>query len=431
MAARASPAADCQVIDMVEWLIHMMHAHSSFTVVLDAFTKATSLVPFPVGSLSSHAAAVEFRSAWSSHQQWARWFLRNYSNAQTQNCIACPESTNKACSDNSASEAVQEEKVDGQAIVRPADAPIVNQLIAASPIAQRNAVLAELYRRVDDEQMLLMRQLATYPSQAGRLLLFRCDCLRTLHSHCYQSECAASSAPLRRCSVCKTPTQLTETQLVVAQSLLTGGKGGAAGAAEPPQFESDRAFHSTARFTALLEHIKEKPKTDKIVVFSKYPRALRIAQLLLTNRDIRSVLVEADGPEVVQFRRSVIDRVLLMPLLSGNYGLNLQVANHVIFLEPPERWDANKQAIGRVHRFGQLNQVVITHLVAADTHEEQHYLHATTPPNKQELAIDVRIRPQLCSAQLSPAQPSSQHRTVTSEQLEERIISLCYSFAAH
>lgn len=185
--------------------------------------------------------------------------------------VSCARSsTNEACSDNTTSPAEQEEKVDGQAeaVARPADAPIVDQLIAPSPIAQRNAVLAELHRRVDDEQMLLMRQLATYPSPSGRLLLFRCDCLDTLHSHCYQSECAASSAPLRRCTVCKTSTQLTETQLVVAQSLLTGGQGGAAGAAEPPQFESDRAFHSTARLTALLEHIKEKPNTDKIMVFS-------------------------------------------------------------------------------------------------------------------------------------------------------------------
>lgn len=130
------------------------------------------------------------------------------------------------------------------------------------------------------------------------------------------------------------------------------------------------------------------------------------------------MLVEADGRGVVQFRRSVTDRVLLVPLLSGNYGLNLQVANHVIFLEPPERWDANAQAVGRVHRFGQHNQVLITHLVAADTHEEQHYLHATTPPNKQELAIDVRNS----SAQLNPAQPSSQQCTATPVLLEDCII---------
>lgn len=364
---------------MVEMMLQIMRSQSPFTYVIDAYTTAASLRARHFNALEGQTADA-FQHAWDQQQRWGRWFLRNYYNAQTQQCIVCQEAIHEASTRGTAEEQ-KKPKPEQSEKGRAADHLVVDRLNEPSPVAQRNALLAELRARIFDETMTVNRQLATYPKQTKRLILFRCNCLAGLDSRCFQEECSGRTTQLRVCTVCKVSTQLDEAHLVLSQSLLPTGS---------PEPEPDRAFRTTARFTMLLEHVAEKPPTDKIVVFSRYHRALLIAQRLLDTHNVPCLLVGADGSGVVQFRRSTRHRVLLVPLLSGNYGLNLQVANHVIFLEPPERWDANAQAIGRVHRFGQLNQVVITHIVARGTHEEQHYLHATKPANREDLAIDVR-----------------------------------------
>jgi SNF2 family DNA or RNA helicase len=69
--------------------------------------------------------------------------------------------------------------------------------------------------------------------------------------------------------------------------------------------------------------------------------------------------------------------ILLCSLEHKAAGLNLQVANHVMFVHPffspitdrPASWEA--QAVGRVLRPGQMRQVCIWRFVALDTIEQE------------------------------------------------------------
>ncbi|KAG1122047.1 hypothetical protein G6F42_011846 [Rhizopus arrhizus] len=63
--------------------------------------------------------------------------------------------------------------------------------------------------------------------------------------------------------------------------------------------------------------------------------------------------------------------VLLISLRAGGVGLNLTCANRVIMMDPWWNFAIEAQAIDRVHRLGQLNEVVVTRFVMKDSVEER------------------------------------------------------------
>lgn len=79
-----------------------------------------------------------------------------------------------------------------------------------------------------------------------------------------------------------------------------------------------------------------------------------------------------------QFREGSIS-VLLLSMETSNAGIDLSIANHVVFLHPvvaPSRKEAlemRHQAIARVHRIGQPRQVHVHHYVCKNTVEETLY----------------------------------------------------------
>jgi SNF2 family DNA or RNA helicase len=71
------------------------------------------------------------------------------------------------------------------------------------------------------------------------------------------------------------------------------------------------------------------------------------------------------------FRTAPETRVLLVQILAGGTGLNLQGANHVIILSPQwnPMWEV--QALGRCYRHGQTRPVTLTRMVVRQTIEER------------------------------------------------------------
>mmetsp|Transcript_8613 Transcript_8613/g.27571 ORF Transcript_8613/g.27571 Transcript_8613/m.27571 type:complete len:124 (+) Transcript_8613:169-540(+) len=71
------------------------------------------------------------------------------------------------------------------------------------------------------------------------------------------------------------------------------------------------------------------------------------------------------------FREDRRVRVMLLSLRAGNVGLNLTAARRVFLLDPWWNPAVEEQAINRVHRIGQPEEVSVVRLVVQGTVEEK------------------------------------------------------------
>lgn len=107
---------------------------------------------------------------------------------------------------------------------------------------------------------------------------------------------------------------------------------------------------STCRAVRVAELLQEIPPEDTVVVFSLYEPNLCALAAALKQQDI----------EYAFGTKKTNVKVLLLNLATHNAGLNLQHANHCIFMEKPLDEVSYTQAIGRVSRAGQTKDVYIT-----------------------------------------------------------------------
>ncbi|CAJ1989744.1 SNF2 family N-inal domain/DEAD/DEAH box helicase/Ring finger domain/Zinc finger C3HC4 type (RING finger)/Helicase conserved C-inal domain containing protein [Leishmania donovani] len=160
-----------------------------------------------------------------------------------------------------------------------------------------------------------------------------------------------------------------------------------------------------SRVRAFLEVVEEIWRTqpdDGVLVFSKYPAFLKLAHDAVAAQGYAPHMV-CGASSLAQRQRamramqppsgaSVLSqrRILFVTSRSANAGLNLTFANHVVFLEPNLNPAIEQQAVGRVHRFGQLRQVIVHHFFAPHTIEEVIYRRS------------VRLREQAAQEPQSP-----------------------------
>jgi len=134
-----------------------------------------------------------------------------------------------------------------------------------------------------------------------------------------------------------------------------------------------------SKIEAILKRIRtvsEKRPHDKMIVFSSWKDALDILAYALEQNAL-AYLYPKSGKifdrDISIFRDSSSSdtpRVLLLMLKQGGNGLNLQQAQHVIFIEPIMDPGEEAQAIGRVDRMGQIKETFIHKFVVRDSVEE-------------------------------------------------------------
>lgn len=107
---------------------------------------------------------------------------------------------------------------------------------------------------------------------------------------------------------------------------------------------------SECRAVRTAELIQATPAEDKVIVFSLYDPNLCALKALLKEQGVS----HAFGTK----KENV--KVYLLNLGTHCAGLNLQMANHCIFMEKPLDDVSYSQAVGRVSRAGQLKDVHIT-----------------------------------------------------------------------
>ncbi|CAO3632965.1 unnamed protein product [Cunninghamella blakesleeana] len=143
-------------------------------------------------------------------------------------------------------------------------------------------------------------------------------------------------------------------------------------------------FKSSTKINALLRHLKNNIMNgQKTVVFSQFTRFLDLIGVDLKMNNISYVrfdgtLNQAQREDTLsKFKKGNKDdgddniMVMLISLRAGGVGLNLTCANQVIMMDPWWNFAVESQAIDRVHRLGQLNEVVVTRFIIKDSIEEQ------------------------------------------------------------
>ncbi|KAJ6110097.1 C-5 cytosine methyltransferase [Penicillium sp. IBT 16267x] len=137
----------------------------------------------------------------------------------------------------------------------------------------------------------------------------------------------------------------------------------------------------SSKFTRFVELIHEIPNNEQVVVFAQYDEIITLLSRALELEEVdfrtaRAMKVKEISDFINESQRSKPPKVLILPLGGAMAaGLNLQCANHIIFVSPlhtPTQHDYEagmKQAIGRARRYGQKKTVHVYHMLVKFTAE--------------------------------------------------------------
>lgn len=140
---------------------------------------------------------------------------------------------------------------------------------------------------------------------------------------------------------------------------------------EEPQYKS-------SRIVAIMHELdKTLERGERTVIFMHFLQMIRIVSNELKSRAISHEIIQGDVEQkkrariVKKFLEKDGSKVLLISIKSGGVGLNLVSANNVFIVEPWWNVAVEDQAIDRVHRIGQQQQVNVVKFIAKGTIEEK------------------------------------------------------------
>ena len=201
---------------------------------------------------------------------------------------------------------------------------------------------------------------------------------------------------LPRCFNCREPLNIRDIfEVVKDDNTPPASPRLSAGGSPAPKISLRRAgSHTTsAKVSALLSHLTRQSKEEpnvKSVVFSQFTSFLDLLEPELNRA--RIPFLRFDGTMAQKQRAAVLNTfsmpthelavapmmkgkrgglVLLLSLRAGGVGLNLTSANRVFMLDPWWSWAVEAQAIDRVHRMGQDQEVHVRRFVVEGSIEEK------------------------------------------------------------
>jgi DNA repair protein RAD5 len=137
--------------------------------------------------------------------------------------------------------------------------------------------------------------------------------------------------------------------------------------------------NSSAKIVALMKQLRElrreKPQI-KSVIFSQFTSFLSLIEPALRRANMK--FLRLDGTMAQKSRAAVLNEfqesktftILLLSLRAGGVGLNLTCAKRVYMMDPWWSFAVEAQAIDRVHRMGQEDEVKVHRFIIKDSVEE-------------------------------------------------------------
>jgi SNF2 family DNA or RNA helicase len=134
---------------------------------------------------------------------------------------------------------------------------------------------------------------------------------------------------------------------------------------------------TSTKIRHLLTLLRNDSSTHKYIVFSFFTSMLDLIEPFMKRANIKytrydgAMKNDAREASLAKLRDDKTCRVLLCSLRAGSLGLNLTAASRVVILEPFWNPFVEEQAIDRVHRLNQTQDVIVHKLTIKDTVESR------------------------------------------------------------
>ena len=129
-----------------------------------------------------------------------------------------------------------------------------------------------------------------------------------------------------------------------------------------------------------LNAMRAASSTHKALVFTQYLSTMELLKQTMAQHGFTYQTLEGHMTmrhrkrNLEEFRSNPQCAVFLLSMRSGAVGLTLTAASHVFILEPAINPALEQQAIGRIHRLGNVHkEVVVSYLLMQDSIEENIY----------------------------------------------------------
>lgn len=146
--------------------------------------------------------------------------------------------------------------------------------------------------------------------------------------------------------------------------------------ANHPRLFDDKTDFSSGKFNFITDKINLLHENGhKILIFSQFVKHLKIIEeFLVENKFMYSMLTGStrNREEVIdKFNTNTKCNIFLISLKSGGFGLNLTKADYVFILDPWWNPFAEKQAIDRAYRIGQVQNVFSYKFITENSIEDK------------------------------------------------------------
>lgn len=188
-----------------------------------------------------------------------------------------------------------------------------------------------------------------------------------------------------------------------------------------------RAWTATAsKMQTFQRLLRETPKRPTIV-FTNFQDEMEYAEGILQTESFRTFKVCGGQTDIV--RASVIQQseesvakgeptAILIQIVAGNAGLNLQHMNRIIFLSSHWNPAVVDQAVARAYRIGQTNQVDVYHILLADGAEKNLDRYIAKCHTRKRTAAQQLHQKLVCEAAVDSEQIIKELNLICPEECE-------------